>query len=188
MSGYRRAAVALHALTRKDRAFILEALPGSDQTALLACLAELDELGFARDPASLEEVLGSAAPAPAGAGLGPTERLARATSAQMFALLDDEPSVLVAQVLGVQRWVWGEPCLALFGAARQDKIRAALAAPVAAPARAAFLVTALAARLDQAAPASGPSGSGFGSGTRVASGLRALRERLRGRPATMRNM
>ncbi|MFB9240291.1 hypothetical protein IV454_23930 [Massilia antarctica] len=183
MSGYRRAAVALHGVSPKDRAYILEALPGSDQTALLACLAELDELGFAKDPASLEEALAGAPPAPAVAGLGPTERLARATSAQMFALLEDEPGVLVAQVLGVQRWVWGEPCLALFPAARQEKIRAALAAPVAAPARAAFLVTALAARLDQAAQGSGMAGSG----TRAASGLRALRERFGARPESTRN-
>ncbi|MCE3602791.1 hypothetical protein LXA47_04150 [Massilia sp. P8910] len=183
MSGYRRAAVALHGVSPKDRAYILDALPGSDQTALLACLAELDELGFAKDPASLEEALAGAPPAPAVAGLGPTERLARATSAQMFALLEDEPGVLVAQVLGVQRWVWGEPCLALFPAARQEKIRAALAAPVAAPARAAFLVTALAARLDRAAQGSGTAGSG----TRAASGLRALRERFGARPESMRN-
>ncbi|MDM5179191.1 hypothetical protein F2P44_15985 [Massilia sp. CCM 8695] len=181
MSGYRRAAVALHGLGAQDRGYILDALPGSDRTELLACLAELDELGFSSDPSSLEDALGSAPPAPGGAGLNPSERMARATSAQMFALLEDEPNALIAQVLGMQRWVWGEPCLALFAPARQDKIRAALAAPVAAPARAAFLLGAVAARLEQAAPTPASSARNPRGG-----GLRALLARF-STPPTMRS-
>lgn len=140
MSGHRQAAVALHALTDADRAAILTHLPAPDQAMLRDYLDELQALGFQSDGAGF----GVPDATPAG--------LALASASTLFSLLEHEPAVLVAEVLGLQEWAWKAELLALYPSARRELIRAA-GAQAPAPARARFLREALEARLAGQAPA-----------------------------------
>lgn len=145
MSGHRQAAAALHALGSQDREQILAELPAADQQVLRAYLAELAALGF--EGGAIDTVQLAAGD------------LATAAPAQLYSLLEHEPALLVAQVLALQEWRWRAGLLALFPAARQERIRAVGAQlPPPGPARARYLRAALAARLS-AAPRGAASAS-----------------------------
>lgn len=154
MSGYRRAALALHGLGPQDRNWILDALPGPDKAALQACLKELKELGFAPDALSLAELAHDAPAALPRVPPNAAARLRAADGAALFALLEHEPNGLIGQLLAIEAWPWAEQVLGMFGAPRQGKIRAAQQASSApAGARTAWLLEAVAAPLGRAAPA-----------------------------------
>ena len=142
MSGHRQAAAALHGLGEHDRDLILGQLPQADQGVLRSYLAELTALGFQSE---------ALAAAPARAARGAPD-LAAASPEQMYSLLEHEPVSLVAQVLALQEWRWAQGLLALYPAARRERLRAAgSAAP--APARERFLRAALVSRLSAGLPA-----------------------------------
>jgi hypothetical protein len=146
MTGHRQAAVALHALADADRTLVLAELSAEDQRVLRGYLAELDELGFASgDSAGLVEPPRAPAPAPA-------DSLSSASGATLHGLLLGEPAALVAQVLSIEPWPWRAAFLALQSGERRERLRAAAPDGPVAPARAAFLVDGLRARL-----AAGPS-------------------------------
>lgn len=60
--GMRQAALALHATTEADRAWLLSRMPEPRRSALLALVDELDKLGFAPDPSVLRRALSSRSP------------------------------------------------------------------------------------------------------------------------------
>lgn len=157
MSGHRRAAVALYGLSAADRQWILAALPGKDRDALRRYLGEIKGLGF-EQAGPLAEALDWSAPQASGvASVRPADTVRRASAAQVFACLQGEQAALVAQIFLIEDWPWTQPLLQLFPAARQERIRAAMAGgrPVA-PARKAFLLEATAVRLAALAPPAYP--------------------------------
>jgi hypothetical protein len=169
VSGHRQAAVALHGLDAEDRASILAELPPADQHTLRSFLDELDALGFDRE--AVAAVGKSASAAPARSGADPHGHLHGASAAAMFALLEPEPSALIAQVLNLRDWPWAGELVHLFPAPRRESIRAARALyTVPAPSRTRFLLETLSARVsDVAVPATDDGGR---------NPLRALRTRI----------
>jgi hypothetical protein len=137
MTGYRQAAVALHALTLEDRASVLAELPEDDRQIVRGYLTELDELGF--EPS---ETAAAASTLPRA-----TDALADARAADLHRLLLDEPATLVAQLLSIEPWRWRADYLALQTGVRREQLRAAAPDGAIAPARAAFLADALRTRL-----------------------------------------
>ena len=85
--GERRAALALHALARADREWLLGQLGAEHGQRLAALLTELDGLGARFDPADIEALLTSPMPA--------TEDLS-------FSWLHDEPAWLRAALTSPQ--------------------------------------------------------------------------------------
>lgn len=150
-AGHRQAAVALYGLAASDQESILKELPEADQQILKEYLAELAALGFDKT-AGLDDAVAmpsapAALPAPA-AVAAPAERLRAAPAAVVMAILAHEPASLIAQVLALQTWPWAQELLDMLPPQRRKLVREALdAGSAAAPARARFLVDALAAAL-----------------------------------------
>lgn len=149
MSGHRRAAVALHALAEADRTLILAELPEQDQAVLRDYLNELDELGF--DTGAATDLLPRqpADAVPPAANDTPVDALGAAVAANVNTVLEGEPASLVAQLLSIEPWAWRGDYLALQTAARREQLHAAAPTAAVAPARAAFLRGAVAARLQR---------------------------------------
>ncbi len=143
MSGRQRAAVALFALMPEDRELILAELQPQEQALLRGQLREMQELGFERGAMPW---LQTAAPS---AG-GNEDALARASAAALFAILENEPAALVAEVLALREWPCRDALLALFPAGRRNAISIAavnVAANGSAPARRRWLEQELRGRL-----------------------------------------
>lgn len=123
MIGHRRAAAALHGLQEEDRQWLLAELPDADRDILKQLLGELTELGF--EP-------GSTATTSATAMLPVRQRNAitlssadivrNAAARDMIALLEHEPSSLIAQVLGLEEWPWKQAYLQMLPPLRRDRI------------------------------------------------------------------
>lgn len=147
VSGYRQAAIALHAVGAADRRLILAELPAADRATLTAYLRELKELGF--DGADADEVLSTpVAPPPAVTSL---DRIIAATPETMFAIFQHEPASMVAQFLALQDWPWAPAMLDLFPTIQRERIRTARPYPLPdAPARQRFVFDAVLARVDVA--------------------------------------
>ncbi|WP_284620588.1 hypothetical protein [Aquabacterium humicola] len=116
MNDQHRAALALHAASADDRAWVLTQLAAGQREPLQALLDELESLGIPR-----ETLQGAPAAAPAAAADGheaaaaqtPIERLRRASAASMHAVLGGEPAGLTAAVLSLGPFAWRDECLAL---------------------------------------------------------------------------
>ncbi|HYD78320.1 MAG TPA: hypothetical protein VEC06_00800 [Paucimonas sp.] len=181
MTGFRRAAAALQTLHADDRRWILAGLPERQRSAIQHHLDELDSLGFV-DEDVLEEAV-SALPANGGA-MTSVERLRVARAADMYGVLEREPSGLIAQVLALDPWTWRTELLSLFPPPRRQSIQRAVDAGVtAAPDRDAYLIDALAHSL-QAQEQSADSLHAkqvreSGIGARVAMLLQALKKTAR---------
>jgi hypothetical protein len=147
VSGYRHAAIALHAVAAADRRLILAELPAADRTTLSGYLRELKELGF--DGADAGEVL--SAPAAVAPALTSLDRIIAATPETMYAIFQHEPASMTAQFLAMQDWPWAPAMLDLFTVAQRERIRAARPSPMPdAPARRRCVFDAVLARVDGA--------------------------------------
>lgn len=137
MTGYRKAAVALHGLHEEDRRWVLAELPEADRSTLVTYLDELKALGFTGE-ATVER---NTHPVKSISPQQPVDFIRDASAAEMHAILDSEPSSLVAQVLAIENWRWKTSFMQMCSPMRQDRIRAALS-PVqtSAPARRQFLI------------------------------------------------
>lgn len=158
MTAYRRAAVALHELHEEDRQWLLAALPGEERSAVMQCLDELNALGFARAASPQQGV--SLSNVFAAQPKKPVDRIRQASAAQVFTVLEHEPSSLIAQVMAMQDWPWAPAFLQMFSPMRRERIRAVLSGTAEpAPARRQFLIDALADSLKKqsAGPASPPA-------------------------------
>ena len=124
MSGYRRAAVAIHGLEPSDQRWILAELPESDRSALTGYLDELTSLGFTNE-AFVRDGLASMH-AGGTTGSKPIERIAHAKPLQMLAVLEGEPSSLIAQLLSLREWPWKAGFLKLLTPLRRERIRSLL--------------------------------------------------------------
>lgn len=158
MTAYRRAAVALHELHEEDRKWLLAALPGEERSAVMQCLDELKALGFARVASPQHGV--SLSNVFAAQPKKPIDRIRQASAAQVFAVLEHEPSSLIAQVMVIQDWPWAPAFLQMFSPIRRERLRAVLSCTAEpAPARKQFLIDALASSLKKqsAGPALQPA-------------------------------
>ncbi len=150
MIGHRRAAVALYGLSEVDRRWILDELPVTDRDSLVQYLDELKDLGF--DRSNLQGVSGDGFALVTDRDITATDRLRAATAAQMFDILRDEPTSLIAQFLSIHHWPWANDFQQFFISARQEHIRSALASVNAdATERCNFLLESVASRLNEVA-------------------------------------
>ncbi len=130
MSGHRQAAIALHGVSSNDQEAILANLPEQDQTILRGYLQELQTLGFTPTDNALavaQASLPSAATEPTMASAVPAApeqpmQLADVSAACMFAVLAQEPSGLIAQVLSISNWPWAAEMLTMFAPAKRAAI------------------------------------------------------------------
>jgi hypothetical protein len=104
MSGHRKAALALHALGRDDRAMVLAALPDADQRILRAHLDELAELGF--DASTAEIALRDTCDPT------PHEAIAAADPDDILHIVGNEPAALIGVLLNAGPWAWEAAFLA----------------------------------------------------------------------------
>ncbi len=170
-SGYRRAALALHGLAQQDRAWILKELPDTDKVVLTQLLDELDELGFSGDAAEAVHADGAASSAsvtpngsqPEAKSTSRLEQIRRASAEDMFAILENEPGSLTAQILSMESWPWATRFLGLFPEARRVRISAMIShGQEIIPARHAFLLQSMAERLAEIAGIPIPRGGSAG--------------------------
>ncbi|MBI1890120.1 MAG: hypothetical protein HYS18_05710 [Burkholderiales bacterium] len=158
MIGYRRAAVALHGMHEEDRQWILAELGGEDRVALERFIDELNNLGFARDEAITTRLISLSA-----RGLAPTnphDRIEYATAAQMYGVLEAEPSSVTAQLLKCAHWPWEDAFLRMLDPLRRDKVRNLMTGyTVVAPSRKAVLIEVVAKRLQDGLAINGVSSS-----------------------------
>jgi hypothetical protein len=109
--GYRRAALALSALSKADRVWILKNLSSDERIPLAALLSELERRGIKVPASELQTILESESP-PDDEGVGPEqpqtprERLAQVGADEVFRALSREPDWLVAIVCGMAKWLW----------------------------------------------------------------------------------
>ena len=109
MSDLRKAALTLHALADRDRAWLLERLPASHRQSLEYLLQELSNLGIPPDARLLEHAIAAAREsAPLPSARATVDAL---TPDRMQTLLRGEPAGLVARVLAMQPWSWSEAFL-----------------------------------------------------------------------------
>jgi len=123
MTGHRRAAAALHGLQEEDRQWLLTELPDADRDILNRLLGELTELGF--EPGSTASASTTAmllAPQSNAADLSSADIVRNTTARHMSALLEHEPSSLIAQVLGIETWPWEQAFLQMLSPLRRDRI------------------------------------------------------------------
>lgn len=105
LSAAHRAALALHALTESDRAWLLGALGVEDRDRLAPLLRELEELGIPRE-ARLLETLARAEPEPPVRERIGLEDLTGAGVRRLAELLADEPPRMVAALVSSRPWTW----------------------------------------------------------------------------------
>jgi len=110
-AGHRRAALALSALGKADRTWILQKLSREERLPLTGLLTDLQRQGI-KVPASEMEALLHSAPRSDDSGpttnaaLRPLQRLALMRGDQVFRVLWREPDWLVAVVCGIANWRW----------------------------------------------------------------------------------
>jgi hypothetical protein len=149
VSGHRKAALALHALASEDRDAVLAELPEADRHVLRAHLDELTALGF--DPGAIDDVL---ADRPAAA---PRERVDMADVADVLRVVGDEPVSFLAALLHAGPWRWEAALLGALPGHLRVRLEAQRAHESGdAPARAAFVVGAVAEALGRHGGDAGP--------------------------------
>jgi hypothetical protein len=126
--GYRRAALALSALSRADRAWILENLSSEERAPLAALLADLEKQGIKVPASELGSFLESNVPSDAETArpmipLTSKQRLAQMSAAQVFRVLAREPDWLVAIVCGIAKWRWLREFLSMLEDQRASRVQ-----------------------------------------------------------------
>jgi hypothetical protein len=148
MSGYRRAAVALHGVAAEDQSWVLDALAPAEKATLMQLLDELKELGFSEDASNVADIFDLSRDARHAVPASLTDRVRHASAEQLFAILENEPSSLIAHFLSIAQWPWSEAFLNLFPAIRKERILASISHSLSiAPARTAYLLNSVAGRL-----------------------------------------
>ena len=124
MIGHRRAAAVLHTLPEEDRQWLLGELPESERNTLNQLLGELKELGF--DAGCTAQPVVTFMPR---VGAGNTTDFSSAADIvrnapvrELIALLEHEPSSLIAQVLRIEEWPWKQAFLQGLPHLRRDRI------------------------------------------------------------------
>ncbi|WP_423199788.1 MULTISPECIES: hypothetical protein [unclassified Cupriavidus] len=156
----RRAALALHAMSAVDRAWMLGRLPAASLGTLRGHLRELQALGVPRDSSLLDVT--DVEPPDEGAGpdcnsnASLAVRAAALPAERVAEALREEPASLVASLLAIQDWPWRQAVLQRLGASQARHIQEyALTAMLrSAPARDAMLMRTLIKRAASSSRAS----------------------------------
>ncbi|MDK2125124.1 hypothetical protein [Parachitinimonas caeni] len=107
MSDTRQAALTLHALSAQDRDWVLSRLTDEQRSELTGYLDELVSLGIPRDSGLIQAAMANVPPVQSALqGLPARGLLAKASGATMYAVLEEEPAWLMAQVLKAGPWSW----------------------------------------------------------------------------------
>ncbi len=151
----RRAALVVHAMPARDRAWLLAQLAPLERAQLEPLLAELRTLGIPANRALLEEAIGAVRATgsrEAGASTARSDAvdaLRKADPERLAAILRGEPATLVAKLCRLSEWPWRDTVLRKLGSTARKQVELALR-DVEAPPGAAFrqhLVAALVRRL-----------------------------------------
>jgi hypothetical protein len=136
MNAARRAALVLHALEPTDREWMLARLTPARRGMLQPLLAELAELGIARDTRLVREIVADTTAAAVddeadGAlahGKDPIAIIARAPAEMVIDALSAESAALIEWMLSLHAWPWRDELLAGLGRAKRDQIESLAAA------------------------------------------------------------
>jgi len=127
-AGYRRAALALSALSKADRTWMLAKLSSEERASLAGLLGDLERQGIKVPPSELEALLqdeprdNAEAPAP-DPPLMPLQHLALMNADQVLRALWREPDWLVAIVCGVTQWRWLPDFLGMLEESRARRVQ-----------------------------------------------------------------
>lgn len=121
----RRAALALHGLTGKDREWVLSQLPSTDQETLSGHLDELEELGFPSDVSGLvDEVMAGDQPD----RVAPEVKVIDAAAPKLVhRTLKDEQASALALIMSYHPWRWQRRVMRRFGRAKRHAVQKAIA-------------------------------------------------------------
>jgi hypothetical protein len=147
MNRSRQAALAIHALSPADRAWLIDRLTARQREALEPLLRELLELGIPADTALVDEALRASA-APGSGEQTLHQQVAALSPAQLGVLLRDEPAPFVACLLAMHAWPWAQDYIDGLDTARRRKLLDAIhdGAAVTSPALRRWLIDELASR------------------------------------------
>ena len=111
MIGYRRAALCLHGLSERDCSWVLQSLPDSERMELDRLLSELKDMGVPRDRSWLPRHFNGvrhdgSATTRSDPGMELIAALSDAPVGRVVDLLNGEPDVVVAALLGCHAWEW----------------------------------------------------------------------------------
>lgn len=113
MIGYRRAALCLHGLSHRDCSWVLQSLPDSERIEIGRLLSELKDMGIPRDRSWLpRQINGARRDSDSAMSFDPGMELIAALSdapvGRVTDLLNGEPDVVIAAVLGCHAWEWAD--------------------------------------------------------------------------------
>lgn len=112
MIGYRRAALYLHGLSEADRGWVLRSLADDERTELGRLLRELETMGIPRDQTWVVPALNRPSDSQLDGDTDPRLELIAVLSdvpvGRVFELLNGEPDVVIATVLGCHAWTWND--------------------------------------------------------------------------------
>lgn len=103
--GRRSAALVLHCLDPGDRRWLFHMLPPGARATVSPLLDELGSLGLSDHPGIVRALLGGMDDAHAGRS-GPRARIAEATAAEIWAVLQHEPLAMTGWLLALGPWPW----------------------------------------------------------------------------------
>lgn len=121
----KRAALALHGLSAKDREWVLSQLPTSDKETLSGHLNELKELGFPGDVSDLVDEVTAADPP---ARIAPEVAVIDAAAPKIVQrVLKDEQATTLALIMSCHPWRWQKRVMRGLGRVRSRAVREAVA-------------------------------------------------------------
>lgn len=137
--GSRRAALAVHAMSETDRAWVLGRLPVSERQTLHRLLGELKTLAIPADRSIVQEMLTDTTPARMRAEsmvtaieVSPEQMHVQVINATDVAalreILETEPAAVTASILRAHPWTWSAAFFEQIGAAKRPRIEEALQA------------------------------------------------------------
>jgi len=126
--GLRHTALALHAMTAADRAWMLDQLPEHTRAQLLALLDELVTLGLPKDRTLLASTIVAAssasAPRPAADPLQAQliSQVAALSPDAVVKVLRREPAAFAAALMAISAWPWRAEVMQRIGATQARRI------------------------------------------------------------------
>ena len=129
MTAYKRAALSLRELRKRDREWLLKRLPDAHRSELRKMLIELDEIGIPQGQGWLSElereeieIKDGEAGARSSLDAMLIDSIGRADVKQVKRILEKEPDAVVAIVLAGGQWPWSTALLSSYKRLRRQRI------------------------------------------------------------------